>query len=146
MRVCVCLRIGPNLDFFANLFRYFFLVYGNKIGYRKGTKYIYKQQQLQVSRVFHQPNVTCLLVCNSVRRGQNVQNEIRRKGLFLQMLLHTNVTVVCSSGSRKENTHLSMWNQNDQSSHQRVKTLCIIPYIFLKTKAEEGLQTSDLQS
>ena len=99
-----------------------------------------------MSRVFHQPNVTCLLVCNSVRRGQNVQNEIRRKGLFLQMLLHTNVTAVCSSGSRKENTHLSMWNQNDQSSHQRVKTLCIIPYIFLKTKAEEGLQTSDLQS
>ena len=66
--------------------------------------------------------VTCFCMCNSVRIGQNIQNEVlQKRSIFADVVafqfLNLNGKL---NGSRKEDIHRSIWNEND-SSRRRVK-------------------------
>ena len=63
-----------------------------------------------------------------IRIAQNIQTEaevLGERSIFADVFYHL---VTCSlnwkqNGSREENMHCSLWNENDQSCHQGVKVL-----------------------
>ena len=52
--------------------------------------------------------------CNSVKISQNIQNEVSlERYIFAYQFINLNRKL---NGSRKENIHRSIWNENDQSN------------------------------
>ena len=60
--------------------------------------------------------------CNSVRIGQNIQNEVSvERSIFTDVVAYQLISLNWTlTGSKKENMYRSMWNENDQSRRQRV--------------------------
>ena len=56
--------------------------------------------------------------CNSVKISQNIQNEVSlERSIFADVVAYQFINLNRKlSGSRKENIHHSIWNENDQSS------------------------------
>ena len=54
--------------------------------------------------------------CNSVRIGQNIQNEVSlERSIFVDVVANHFINLnVKLNGSRKEDMHRSIWNENDQ--------------------------------
>ena len=62
-------------------------------------------------------NVTLFCECNSVRIGQNIQNKVSlERSIFTDIAAYQFNLNWKVNGSRKENMHCSIWNENDQSS------------------------------
>ena len=60
-----------------------------------------------------------------IRIGQNIQTEAEvlvERSIFVDVFYHL-VTCRKLNGSREENMHCSLWNENDQKCRQRVKVL-----------------------
>ena len=56
--------------------------------------------------------------CNSVKISQNIQNEVSlERSIFADVVVYQFINLNRKlNGSRKENIHRSIWNENDQSS------------------------------
>ena len=66
--------------------------------------------------------------CNSVRICQNIQNEtLLERSICFDVVAYQFINLNWKlNGSRKENMHHSIWNENNQISHQRVNTKSIV--------------------
>ena len=55
--------------------------------------------------------------CNSVKISQNIQNEVwLERSIFADVVAYQFINLNWKlNGSRKENIHRSIWNENDQS-------------------------------
>ena len=53
--------------------------------------------------------------CNSVRIGQNIENEVSvERFIFAYVVAYQLISInLTLNGSRKENMHRSIWNEND---------------------------------
>ena len=70
-------------------------------------------------------NVTFFCECNSVRVGQNIQDKVSlERSLFTDIVAKQFNLNWKLNGSRKENMHCSIWNENNQSSRQRISCVC----------------------
>ena len=61
--------------------------------------------------------VTLFCEWNSIRIGQNIQNKVSlERSIFTDIIAHQFNLNWKLNGSRKENMHGSIWNENEQSS------------------------------
>ena len=67
-------------------------------------------------------NVTFFRQCNSVRIGQDIQNEVSlERCICADVVAYQFINLNWEqNGSRKEDVRRSTWNENDQSSRRRV--------------------------
>ena len=68
------------------------------------------------------PKTLFFCKCNSVRIGQNIQNEVSvERSIFTDVVAYQLISLNWTlTGSKKENMYRSIWNENDQSRRQRV--------------------------
>ena len=67
-------------------------------------------------------------MCNSVRIGQNLLNEVPEERSILDDFTNYLLNIGLNgklNGSRKDNMRGSIWTKNDQSGRQRVETLTL---------------------
>ena len=77
---------------------------------------------------FFPPKCCLFFVCNSVRIGQNLLNEVPEERSILDDFANYFLNVGLNgkpNGSRKDNMRGSIWTKNDQSGRQRVETLTL---------------------
>ena len=74
------------------------------------------------------PECCLFFVCNSVRIGQNLLNEVPEERSILNDFANYLLNVGLNgklNGPRKDNMHGSIWTKNGQSGRQRVETLTL---------------------